>query len=354
MPTAYGYRSFFGTEKALGIDELEERVDYILIFQNESKNNILIALCDSGIWYKSGSVTGAWTQVIVLPDHRLTPGVHYNWSYTILDDELFCYRANGAAFYRIGSLAIAPGLTVATVVPSFLNMSAQLGIFRAGNRLGFWDTDNSTGWSALDDYSDFTPDLETLAGNSKFPLLIGRIVAIRSHGDGFMIYATKSIVFVANKSESLFLWEPTRLLQGAGIAYPEEIIEALPDTTHFAYTSIGMYKIENAQLELIIPEITDFFRLSARPKYVKLIEGRYLCFEIIDINYVNGFPQTTDVTVPALEFEITAVDYAELAIQALGPSPTITMEQFLAALQSAIFTTQPPPDDGGGGGPIEA
>lgn len=347
LPTAYGYRSFFGTEDVLAVDPLEERVDHILLFQNELKNNILIALCDSGIWYKSGSVSGAWTQAIVLDDHRDTPTVHYPWSYTILDDELFCYRANNPTYYRIGSLAVAPGVTIATVAPTFLNMAAQIGIFRAGNRLGFWDSDDSIGWSSLDDFQEFTPDLETLAGNSKFPLLIGKIVTVRSHGDGFIIYATKSIVYVANKSESLFLWDPTRIMQGTGIAYPEEIIEAMPDIVHFAYTSIGLYKIENATAELIIPEITDFFKLSGRPKYLKLIEGRYLCFEIIDANYASGFPQVTDVTIPALSFTITAETYAEFVAQTQGPGATVTMAQFFEALQLGYFMERPEEDGGG-------
>lgn len=341
MPTAYGYKSFFGTDKILGIDELAERVDFILLFQNESKNNILVALCDSGIWYKSGSVAGAWTQGVVLDDHRDTPTVHYEWTYTILDDQLFCYRANGPSYYQISSLGVAPGITVATVTPTFLNMAAQLGIFRAGNRLGFWDSDNSISWSALDDYSDHTPSLETLAGNSKFALIIGRIIAIRSHGDGFLIYATKSIIFVANSNESLFLWEPTRLLQGAGIAYAEEIVEALPDTVHFAYTSIGLYKIESAQIELILPEIIDFFKLAGRPKYLRLMEGRYLCFEIIDENYTSGFPQVTDITIPPLSFTLTAVDYAALVAQLVAEE--ITAAQFYEAIAAGVFTTVPAP-----------
>ena len=76
-------------------------------------------------------------------------------------------------------------------------MSDRWGIFRANGRLGFWDSANSISWSSLFDKADFTPAIETLAGNVTFNDVLGRIVSIKASGSGFVIYSTKNIVGAA-------------------------------------------------------------------------------------------------------------------------------------------------------------
>lgn len=350
LPTAYGYKSFFGIEKEFGADDLAERVDFLLIFQNAALDNFLIALCDSGIWYKAGSTTGAWTQSVVMEDYRDEPLIHKEWSFDTLEDDLFVYREGNAGFHRISSIVAAPGIEIVEVIPSFLNMEAQKGLFRAGNRIGMWDSDDSISWASLDDPADFTPNLETLAGNAKFKLVTGRIVNILSHGDGFVVYATKSIVFAEKADSSLYLWKPTLVLS-TGIAYREEVIKAVPHTTHYAYTGMGLFQIENGNPQVIVPEITDFFKLQAQPKYLKLLEGRYLYFGILDPNYRTGFPVLVEGIVPGIDITFGAADLAALFALTQGENPTITMADFLNSLQQGVFLEYTPPDDGGGEGP---
>jgi len=297
LPTAYGYKSYFGTNQLLGIDALPEQIDRIFTFQNNSFENILIALCDSGIWYKAADVSGAWTQALAMPFDRLTQ-VHYSWSFTIINDQLYVYRQGFASYQKIVSNASAPGFTLTSVVPTFLNMEAQMGIFRAGNRLGFWDSSDSIAWSNLDDFQDFVPSLETLAGSTVFSAVVGRIVMIYPHGDGFMIYATRSIIYIQEQPESLFQWKPKIVVIGAGIAYREEAVAAIPDDIHYVNSTIGMYKITNAAAEIIIPEVTDYFKEAVGPKYLSLQEGRYLCIRTLDPNYSDGQAQFSDEVIP--------------------------------------------------------
>lgn len=298
LPTAYGYRSYFGIGQDLGISAIAERVDHVFVYQNNSFENILIALCDSGIWYKAGDVAGAWAQILPLPDFR--EGVrHFTWTFCIINDALYCYRQNGPSYQKFVSSASAPGFTMTSVVPNFLNMAAQQGIFRAGARLGFWDSSDATAWSNLDNFADFTPSIETLANITTFSSVVGRIVTIKSHGDGFMIYGTKSAVYIAENPESLFQWDPSRTLDVAGIAYPHEVVAGVPDTTHYMYSSVGLYQIKNAIAEIIIPEVTDYFKESSGPKYLRFLEGRYLAFQSLDANYINGVPQFSDEEIPA-------------------------------------------------------
>lgn len=298
LPTAYGYKSFFGINQVMGINALEERIDRMFVFQNAQFENILIALCDSGIWYKVADTAGAWINLLAMPFDRSTQD-HYAWTYAVINNDLYVYRQGFASYQKITSQVAAPGFVMTSVVPTFLNMVGQLGIFRAGGRLGFWDAENSTSWSSLDDFQNFTPSLETLAGSSVFSQIVGRIVVIRSHGDGFLIYCTKSVVFVQEAPESLFQWKPTRIMDTVGIAYPQECVAGVPDTIQYCYTNAGLYQIKMASPELIIPEVTDYFKESSGPKYVQFLEGRYLAFQTLDPDFAEGQAQFTEEVIPA-------------------------------------------------------
>ena len=297
MPTAYGYKSYFGTTSRLDADALPGKADYVFVFQNDSLQNILLALCDNGIWYKQGDTAGAWTQVYVKDEYQ-EGGQYYPWSYTVINDKLYCYRQNNTEYQVISSQVAAPGFTLTNVTPSFLNMAGQLGVFRAGNRLGFWDSADSISWSNLDDFEDFTPSLETLAGNAVFSQVIGRIVNIVGHGQGFMVYATQSAVYVREAPESLYQWEPTRILDKAGIAYRRQVASAVPDTEHYAYTNIGLYEIKNGVPKIIVPSVTDYFKLDPSPKYLRFIEGRHLFIQTLNADFAQGIPQFTDEVIP--------------------------------------------------------
>lgn len=300
LPTSYGYKSYFGTNQKVDISALAARVDYVFIFQNQSFENILIALTDTGVWTKKGEAAGAWTNdVPVVPD--VDPNVHYEWTYVVIANVLYTYQ-QGKANYQKFVHSSTLGVEITSIVPNFLNMAAQVGIFRAAGRLAFWDSSDSVGWANLDDFADFTPSLETLAGNVIFADIQGRIVTIKSHGPGFIIYATRSIIYVSQNVENLFQWKPQVILPSCGISYPRQVAEASPDTVHFAYTQEGLKKIEKATEETIVPEITDFLKEYSKPVYVRILEGRYLFLELLDADYVTGLVQITDEVVPAATY----------------------------------------------------
>jgi hypothetical protein len=301
MPTSYGYKSYFGTNGKLNIDDLTSRVDFVFIFQNEVRDNKLVALCEDGIWIKDGGSTGAWTHAYVIaPD--MSPLIHYDWTYVIISDELYCYMQGKGTYQKIVSSATAPGYILSSVAPTFLNMAGQMGIFQAGGRLGFWDSADSVAWSNLDDLGDFEPSIETLAGNTLFTDVKGRIVTIIPHGRGFIIYASASVVYVEANTEATFEWKPEVLLKDTGIAYPLEVCAAIPNTLHFAYTNTGLYKISKTIPEVIVPEVTDFLKEAEGPVYPKVLQGRYLFLQLFDDNYITGLASFKDVVVPAVSY----------------------------------------------------
>lgn len=293
MPTSYGYMSYFGTNSELDINALESRCDDVFIVQTPDLRNILIALCEDGIWIKYAGTTGSWEQVIVLtipPD-----GEHKNWTKCVIGNEVYLYRAGEA---HIWVCRAAENFIPAEQTPNHLNMAAQQGIFKAGGRLGFWDSANSTAWSNPDDKTDFVPALETGAGAAIFQQIVGKIVNVLQHGNGFVIYCTRSIVSVRRGADAFNFWISEGIFNENGISYLHEVCLGQPDTTHFAYTTFGFVKITDGKADYIIPEIFTFMKEKRQPVYLKLLEGRYLFFQFIDPSFVTGIPNFSHEIVP--------------------------------------------------------
>lgn len=306
LPTGYGYKSYFGLNQEVNIDALPGIPDFVFIYQNNSFVNVLVALCHNGIWVKKGSTTGAWIQVKAITP-PVNPAVHYDWTYCMQDNNLYCYMQGKANYQKISSILADPGVSCTDQVPTFLNMAGQLGIFRAGGRLGFWDSEDSVGWSSLDDFTNFTPSLVTLAGNSKWKDVKGRITTIQSHGDGFMIYATKSIVYVNPTPTQEYQWDPIQVVNNAGVAYPRQIAIGTPDSEHFVWTTVGLFKITRATPELIVPTVSDFLREQNVPVYLRMLEGRHLFVESLDPDFLQSQVNFSEGVVDPLVYEFPDV-----------------------------------------------
>jgi len=121
LPTLYGYRSYFDATSKLNIGSLASKCDRILLYQFANYQNILVALCEDGIWTNSGG-TGAeaW-------NHRVTlsaPGVgsYLEWTFCVIENTLYMYRQGGSVVYTVKPTSYALGNPVENFAPSFLNM----------------------------------------------------------------------------------------------------------------------------------------------------------------------------------------------------------------------------------------
>lgn len=302
IPTAYGYRSYFGDNSKLNIDGLTSRCDELFIYQLGNLKNIIIALCEDGIWYTaSTTLVGAlWTHGVTLTVPSV--GTYKQWTFTVIENVLYMYRQGEPHYWKVTPTGftdvvspVGTSLTITAVVPSFLNMSGQLGIFRANASLAFWDSATSIGWSSPLDLQDFTPSVTTFAGNSIFSGILGSIVTVKSQGDGFIIYTTKGIVGVRYVSGSTLIWEATTITDTAGISSPKEVTSGMTENEHFAYTSTGIKKIGSYNalnkmhsFENILPEIYDILRENEEFVYLNFMNGRYLFFSLLRNTYISG------------------------------------------------------------------
>lgn len=298
LPTGYGYKSFFGTNEAMGLDTLvPNKPDRIILFQTLTFKNILIAMCDTGIWAKDTTEAGSWEQL----KSYTAPGddEFYEWYYEVIKNKLYCYRANAGEYQLIETDALETlGITCTDIVPTFITPTAQLGMGKLGARLCFWDAENAIAWSSPDDLSNFTPDVLTGANVTTFYSVQGRIAGIHSHGKHAIIVASNSVVGLEVQAGDTF-YVKARPILGVGAPYFKMAAKGQPDTTLFVYTSAGIVKIEDFNPEFIIPEVYDFFKsYTAVPIYLYLLQGRFLAFEILDENLMNGVPIFSVETLP--------------------------------------------------------
>lgn len=354
LPTPYGYRSYFAINEKLLRASIARilstvRVEYIFWYQSVELDNILVALASNGIWITNTDIDTDWIRVVNLSAFDTDPNKRLQWTTCTINNFTFAYMQGIDAFYGLVDPAryaeaatptIIQGATVSQVainwnvgvlkyIPSFLNMSGQLGIFKAGNRLGFWDSDASVSWSSALFVEDFKPDIKTLAGFSKFADVVGTITKIVQHGDGFIIYATRSIIRCINNSNEKSKFSGSAILSSTGCLFDRQIAMAQPDTVHYVLTASGMYVIENFQAQPMATDILD--GIIEENDYLSLdyVDGRYLF-----INTLNGW-KGSDLDFEGVTYENGGHEYT--FPPPVYPNPDITND----LLETLINGTNP-------------
>lgn len=298
LGTAFGYKSFFDESTKLNIGALTgKKVQAIFTYQSSTLDNIQWALCEDGIYVAYATMpTGVnWAQVVDLSAGEL-PDVRRMWSHAVIANRVYLYQQGSDKFWTIvdpakyaeaASPSLIAGATIAQVwtnwgcglisyVPSFLNMAGQIGIFRADNRLGFWDSDSAVAWSSAVAIEDFTPSVTTFAGVTKFADVQGRIIKILGSGDGFIIYSTRSIVNCLPLEGSPEKWKGEAILSGMGVSFDTQVVSAQPDQIHYCITAAGLLSITQGNPEYIATEVMDALVENSPLYSLFLIEGRYL------------------------------------------------------------------------------
>ena len=341
MPTPYGYKSYFGTTARLNVPVVPARAQFILSYQSGEYVNNLIALCEDGIWIiDPTSSANTWKPVVT---HTFNTAVFEEWTWCIIENSLYCYKQGHANVYHTSDVNDVPnglGISIVATTPTFLNMAGQMGIFKAGTRLGFWDSANSVSWSSNLDLNDVTPSLENLAGNTIFGAVIGRITHIREHGEGFIIYSTKSIVGVSFDASSNMLWDSHTISNVCGVAVGREVTQGSSNSEHFAYTTAGMYRIggyngltKQHEFQQVAIELSDLLKEYQLPVYLDCMEGRYLYLHCIDDRYIDGIVSFENGYVGSYK---TRIDWYIPSNTDAAPTQVLTLGQFLDMIMQEL------------------
>lgn len=349
MPTGQGYRSYFGLNASVDLEALPPTslVDAIFVYQKQDYTNLIIALCSDGIYTNEGNASGQpWNKITDIPEPS-TEANYKPWSYCVIGNTLYMYYQGAPNLWRIqidsyqeilpdGTDGIFYGeYEITPLVPSFLNMAGQIGIFKAGGRLGFWDSDNAVSWSAFEDQLDFVPAIKTQANVTKFVDVVGRITRILQHGDGFIIYSTKSIVYVSKDLTNTLLWKTAVLSTNVGVAYARQIAMANPDTLHFAWTANGLVQVNEGKAEQIGTELYDYLKESSSPIFLSILQGRFLFLELMDGSFIGSPVDVYTSFFPATTLTLAnATEARTILVSGAVNIPPITISQLFNALRA--------------------
>lgn len=331
LPTSYGYRSYFGSTSKQLLAALTKPCDEIITFQSKTYDNAQIAFCSDGLYQAKAGET-VWTKILSLPDDYTTSGTYKQYTWCIIENNLYIYRQGYAKVIKISD-----ALVLTEHVPSFLNMAGQMGIFRGNGRLCFWDSENSVAWSSALNLFDLTPSIENMVGNSIFLGVLGRIVNIIPHGEGFVIYATRSIVGVTYSTTGTQVWNASTITSAGGITHPKAACLGKGNEEHFVYTTVGIATIghfnalsRNYAMEFILPELFDYLKESRDPVYLQCHAARYLYFSVICPDYITGITSFNSVVVPGMSAPVIAIDAAWMTGLANGTGDVIfqTLDSF--------------------------
>lgn len=280
-PHPFKYTEFAEDQNTRSLAALKmARTQQVIPYETAAGVRVYVILAETGIFVRNHMVRigehVAEPEKVVGPAdvvEAISPeeGVFNLWTTSLIDGNLYCYLQGKEEVYVIGDLGThlsmetlgtehrivrkweSDILQVVAAKPSFLNMSGQVGIFRAGNRLGFWDSDNSIAWSSAFDKMDFTPDVTSLAGATKFAALTGAIISILPTTRGFLVYATSSVLN-AVPSGSEELWAADLVLAETGIEYYFQATTGSNPDQHFAWTKTGLYRIQGGKAEKILED----------------------------------------------------------------------------------------------------
>lgn len=299
LPTHYGYKSYFGQTKTLKPNALPARPQFIIPIKSLGGDVFFVALCEGSIYKINPRTDSDWTSCL---SFAFDPDVFIQWTYCFIDNILYAYAQGHDQVYSFTPAAST--LTFSSFTPNFLNMKGQIGIFKAGTRLGFWDSANSVSWSSTFSVKDFTPSLETLAGNMIFSEVVGRITTILEKCDGFVIYSSATIVVVTFDISGALVWSGKKVLD-SGIINPRSVCFGSSNEEHYAFTTAGIIKLgtmvssdSSLTINFVLPEVFDLLKESRKPVYMDCLNSRYLMVQVFDGSYIYGVTsfewQTTD------------------------------------------------------------
>lgn len=301
LPTALGYMSFFGEATKLNIGRLPAGtlVQQEFTYQTVAMFNMQVALCEDGLWIANateGATAYNWTRIVDRSASAVA-GVRRLWTMCVISNRVYLYQQGNNVFYGLVNLAdyaetSVPSTISATITqvwsdsvaqvgllaytPSFINMAGQIGLFKASNRLGFWDSDGAVAWSSATQVYDFKPSVTTFAGITTFTDVVGQITLIKQHGNGFLIYATRSITLASFNTNSPEKWSGRAIFSDVGVLFDNQVAVAQPDLIHYAITSGGLCRITEGVPEFIEPEVMDYIRRTNEAYAISFIDSRYL------------------------------------------------------------------------------
>lgn len=247
VPTGQGYQSIGYTEKipasltGTGFDRC-----YLLRDINENKSFFSPASGKNFIFDRN-RITWQSTNPIVGFENALVTVAYLN------GETYFFYKKKGCFKYDKTTGTIVAVVLIGLVVANLNGICASSGFLLA------WDDNNTIYRSQSASPLDFTPDSALGSGSAIPEDIRGKIVVILPIANGFIVYTSANAVGATFQQNIRYPFIFKEIEGSAGIISPDHVSWQDNLGEHFAWSKIGLLRLNKSKAIAAFPKITDFF-----------------------------------------------------------------------------------------------
>jgi hypothetical protein len=101
LPSSYSYKGYFGVNSPLFASTLPARAQHVLLFQSFTYKNMIIALCEDGIWAVDPNQPGSiWTRLVT---KTYDPQIFQEWTYCVIENILYMYMQGDSQVHTLNA-----------------------------------------------------------------------------------------------------------------------------------------------------------------------------------------------------------------------------------------------------------
>lgn len=250
MPVAEGIISV-GYQQLVTLSTSLTSTTRVIELRDDAGRRKYLLHAGSKLYITDANTLGTWTE-LTLPTELATLTGDTFISQGFVEGITYLYAS------KLGAFKVALDTsTVSMVTFTGLTVTDILGIVSTAGYLIAYSS-SALYWGSVDNFLDFTPDIE-VGADSQIPSdLKGNIVAVYPLPQGGLIYSDKNVVGFGATSNLRNPWLFREVPGSSGISAPEEVAYDDNMADHIVWSTSGLSQLNRLEHKLVHPEATQF------------------------------------------------------------------------------------------------
>lgn len=163
------------------------------------------------------------------------------------------------------------------------------GIFEARGRIGYWTYDNTLGWSAHNNPTDFTPSTVTKANQISVKSIKGDIVLCKGYENGFVVLASGNVMQARYDPNSQNVFIFSGIEKAPGLIDPRHFAKDLGMMYYWHPTGFYVLDPASKQLQEQLAKDSDWINSHQYPVSLQVLANRFVVFNLLsDLSTVSN------------------------------------------------------------------
>lgn len=250
MPIAEGLISV-GYQQVVSLSQTLTNTTRVIELRDAAGLRKYMLHANNSLYLCDAKTLGTWELLTLPPELAGLAGDTFI-SYAYVEGATYLYASKLGAFkVNLATKAVTMVTFIALDATKILGIVAT-----SGYLLAF--SDAALYWGKVDNFLDFTPDIEA-GSDSQIPSdLKGSIIAVYPLPQGGIIYTDKNAVGFGATSNLRNPWIFREVPGSSGISSPEEVAYDDNMADHIVWSTSGLSQLNRLEHRLVHPEATDF------------------------------------------------------------------------------------------------